>query len=386
VLNVESLTIDYALAWDSYVYGHPSATLYHLSVWKDIIEKSYGHEAYYLMAVEDDLHQAPENPQPAICQQNLTTCTPKKIVGILPLVHLKHFIFGNSLVSIPFFDLGGVLANDGEIEKILLSAAIRLGRKLKADTIELRQVEPLSWLTPDNFEQLRDDLELTDGCAFQVRSHKARMLLKLPESSQLMRESFKSKLRSQIQKPIKEGLIAKLGQIEQLEHFYHVFAINMRDIGSPVHSKRLMLNVMSTLPEKSKVVVVYKGNQPLACSLIIDFQGILENPWASALRKYSHLSPNMLLYWTMLEYACDNKFTCFDFGRSSPEEGTYKFKEQWGAQPSMLYWYYLSLNCQRTDYQGSEKDRFGQLIALWKKIPIPIATAVGPSIRKYIGL
>lgn len=386
MFNIEPLTPDNTPAWDSYVYRHPRATLYHLSAWKDIIEKSYGHKAYYLMAVEDGLHQKNKNPKPAICQQNLTTCNPKKIVGILPLIHLKHFIFGNSLVSIPFFDLGGILANDGEIEKILLSAAIRLGQELKADTIELRQTEPLSWLTSDNFKQLGDDLELAGGCAFHVRSHKARMLLKLSESSQLLMESFKSKLRSQIQKPIKEGLTARLGHVEQLEQFYRVFAINMRDLGSPAHSKRLMLNVMNTLPEKTKVAIVYKGNQPLACSLVVGFQGILENPWASALRKYSRLSPNMLLYWTMLEYACDNKFICFDFGRSSPEEGTYKFKEQWGAQPSILYWYYLSLNCHRTGSQGSEKDRFAQFIALWRKLPAPIATAIGPSIRKHIGL
>jgi serine/alanine adding enzyme len=383
VLSVELLTIEYAPAWDSYVYSHPCATVYHLSAWKGIIEKAYGHKAYYLMAVEGNL----ENPHPAAGKRKTTTCALKKIVGVLPLVHLKHFIFGNSLVSIPFFDLGGILANDGEIERMLLSAAVELGREIKADTIELRQIEPLSWLNSDNFEQLR--VHLAGDCAFQVRSHKVRMLLKLPESSQLLMESFKSKLRSQIRKPIKEGLVARVGHIEQLEHFYHVFAINMRDIGSPVHSKRLMLNVMSSLPKESKAVVVYKGDQPLACSLIIGFQGTLENPWASALRKYSQLSPNMLLYWTMLEYASDNGLTCFDFGRSSPDEGTYKFKEQWGATPSILYWYYLSLNCQRTQRTGcqcSEKDRFAHLIALWKKMPVPIATAVGPSIRKYIGL
>ena len=112
-------------------------------------------------------------------------------------------------------------------------------------------------------------------------------------------KSFKSKLRSQIKKPIKEGLEAKVGGPELLEDFYKVFLINMRDLGSPVHSKKLMQNVLVAFLDKAKIIVVYKDRDPLACSLIIEFNDTLENPWASSLREYSRLSPNMLLYWTM---------------------------------------------------------------------------------------
>jgi len=387
LITVKLLTIEDTHAWDGYVYSHPQATAYHLSAWKDVIERAYGHKTYYLMAIEDSLEQRKENQEHKHHKTHDTNFAAVKTVGILPLVHLKHFIFGDSLISIPFFDFGGILANDERIERLLLSEAMRLGQKLKVDTIELRQGEHLSWLNPHSFEHLTHNLSLPDNsCHLQVRSHKVRMLLNLPESPHLLMNSFKSKLRSQIQKPMKEGLVARIGHIDQFEQFYHVFAINMRDLGSPVHSKRLMLNVLSTFPEKSKVVVVYKDGTPLACSLMVNFQGKMKNPWSSALRKYSRLSPNMLLYWTMLEYACDNGLVSFDFGRSSPNEGTYKFKEQWGAEPSMLYWYYISLKYQQTCYQISEKDRFTQLISLWKKIPIPIATAVGPLIRKHIGL
>ncbi|MFV9692185.1 MAG: hypothetical protein ACNY01_14685, partial [Desulfobacteria bacterium] len=41
-------------AWDTYVYNHPHATLYHLSGWKNVIERTYGHKTYYLMAVQSD--------------------------------------------------------------------------------------------------------------------------------------------------------------------------------------------------------------------------------------------------------------------------------------------------------------------------------------------
>ena len=47
----------------------------------------------------------------------------------------------------------------------------------------------------------------------------------------------------------------------------------------------------------------------------------------------------MLLYWTFLAFAADNGYGQFDFGRSTPGEGTYRFKSQWGAEPHQLYWY-----------------------------------------------
>ena len=53
--------------------------------------------------------------------------------GVLPLVHMKSFLFGNQLTSMPFFDMGGVLFDDDEVEKELVVKAIRLAESLKAD-------------------------------------------------------------------------------------------------------------------------------------------------------------------------------------------------------------------------------------------------------------
>ena len=119
---------------------------------------------------------------------------------------------------------------------------------------------------------------------------------------------------------------------------------------------------------------------------MVGFRDTLENPWASSLREYSRLSPNMLLYWTMLEYACDKGFKRFDFGRSSPDEGTYKFKKQWGAKPEPLHWHYISLNGKPLQQGTSEKSKFEKAIRLWQKLPVPVTKTLGPMIRKHIGL
>lgn len=367
--------------WDAYVDAHPLATLYHFFGWRNIISKTYGHNTYYLRAIKYDSRVEKVEQLSAIGRKR----DANQIVGILPLIHLKDFLFGNRLISIPFFDLGGILADNEEIERALLFEAIRLGRKLKVSIIELRHAYPLSWFKQINQQELADNS--IGRLTYVTKSHKERMLLDLPDSSKILIKSFKSKLRSQIKRSVKEGLYSKIGGFELLEDFYRVFLINMRDLGSPVHSKGLFRCVLKEFSERAKVVVIYKNDQPMAGSLIIGFKNTLENPWASALRKYSRFSPNMLLYWSMLEYACDNGFLCFDFGRSSPGEGTYKFKQQWGAGPTTLYWHYVLLYGRRVDKEEkSEKSGFEKFIRCWQKLPVPVTRILGPMIRKHIGL
>ena len=406
--------------WDYYVMQHPQGTLYHLSGWKNVIEKTYGHNSLYLMAMQQpepgNQQLVTRNSQAATRSTQPVTRNP--IVGILPLVHLKHFLFGNTLVSMPFFDMGGILADNNEIEKDLLYEAVKLCQKLKVQSIELRHTNHLLCLALNSlptetlqkfssfrqsrigYSQILLEAEKTkrssQSCkscqkniqnwAFQTRSHKVRMLLDLPDSSEKLMKSFKSKLRSQIRKPIKEGLKPRIGGLELLDDFYDVFSTNMRDLGSPVHSKHFMKNVIEAFPDKAKIFIIYKENKPIACSLMVGFKHTLENPWASALRKYSSLSSNMLLYWSMIEYACDNGYLLFDFGRSSPDEGTYKFKKLWGAEPESLHWHYISLNGHVLGEETSEKSRFARTIQYWKRLPVSLTKIVGPYIRKYIGL
>jgi len=328
-----------------------------LSGWKNVIEKTYGHKTHYLMAVD------PKNT----------------IAGILPLVHLKHFIFGNNLTSIPYFDMCGVLANDVQIEETLFNQAIKLGHTLKVDSIDLRHTHPLSWL---------NQIDQKDSTTtFQYNNHdKVRMVLELPETSELLMKSFNSKFRNKIKRPIKAGLKCKIGGIELLNDFYTVFTINMRDLGSPVHSKRFIENVLNEFSNKAKLGIVYKDNQPISCIMVIGFKNVLANPWASALREYSNLRANTLQYWTMLEYACDNSYIFFDFGRSSPDEGTYKFKQKWGAEPIPLHWYNISMNDQVADTASSKKSKFDKAIKFWQKMPVGVTKILGPFVRKYISL
>ena len=346
----------HAPLWDRYVHRHSGAVLYHMFAWKAVIERTYGHKTYYLAAFSQDGTQ---------------------VTGVLPLVHLRHFIFGNTLISQPFFDMGGVLADDENTEKALIARAVALGRSLKVDWVELRHTRSQSCFERCCFP---------DSVSCHLETHKVRMVLDLPPSSDVLMKAFRSKLRSQIKKPLKMGLKARIGGTELLDAFYGVFLINMRDLGSPVHARSLFYNVLEQFGQDARIVIVQCGDTPCAAGIIAGFKRVLLNPWASSLRAHSHLSPNMLLYWTMLEYACDNGYTIFDFGRSTPGAGTHRFKQQWGARPEVLHWYRIYLNGPPPGTGASETSKFDRAIQCWRCLPVSVTALMGPMIRKHIGL
>ncbi len=334
--------------WDDYVISQADAGPYHLFAWKEAVESAYEHRAIYLIA-EDN----------------------KGIVqGVLPLFLVKPPLLKGTLVSLPFCDYGGVLTYNEEMKDVLLQTALELSRKHKAQ-LEIRLKTP--------------EAMVRSLSCLNVTSHKVRMVLDLPENSENLWDTFKSKLRSQIKRPQKDGLQFTIGNSELVDDFYRVFAVNMRDIGSPVHSKKWIDAVVRFFGERAHVGIVYAGAKPVAGGIILGVNDIVAIPWASALNDYSRSSPNMLLYWGLLAYACDHGFKRFDFGRSTPGEGTYRFKEQWGAAPFTLYWYKQGISDHREN-----NDATGILRPLvekaWARLPQRYTDIIGPMVRRYISL
>ena len=111
---------------------------------------------------------------------------------------------------------------------------------------------------------------------------------------------------------------------------------------------------------------------------------LLEIPWAASDKNFSRLAPNMLLYGAVLEYACQSGYKEFDFGRSSTDSGTYRFKAQWGAKPHQLHWYYWTAEGQQIPELNPDNPKFKAAIAAWKRLPVPLTKLIGPPIVKYL--
>ncbi len=334
-------------AWDGYVIKHPDGLAYHQYAWKKAVADAYKFSARYLVAAQGE-----------------------RICGVLPLIDFNVPLLGHSFVSLPYCDQAGCLADAPEVEKALLEKAKQLAAAERVETIELRQ------------EAKRP------GSSCQTdQGQKVRMVLDLPASSGLLLKGMRSKLRSQVLKPTRDGLIAKLGGLEFVSEFYQVFSQNMRDLGSPVHSRRWIESVVKHYAENARVGLVYTPDgKPAAGGIILLHGKTVSIPWASALRKFNRMNPNMLLYWTFLTFSTDQGFSRFDFGRSTPGQGTYRFKEQWGAKPVALNWRKISYQgglCAG-DFPGSGMRQYAE--KAWTHLPPEVCNLCGPLMRRYVSL
>jgi serine/alanine adding enzyme len=341
-------------AWDAYVQKHPHASVYHCIAFRNAVEKTYGHKTVYLAAFDD---------------------TRRTITGVVPLFLVTSALFGKSAVSLGFCDYGGILYDDEPTGALLFDRAVGIVNDLRLDCLELRQTYPLPFCGATG----------SLGQRVRVSTEKVRMKLALPQKQDELFSSFPAKLRSQIRKPQKDGCTVKTGGAELLDDFYSVFVYNMRDLGSPVHSKKMMEHMLRFYGTGARLFVVYKGQRPVACSLAVGLGESLVNPWASFDKRFRASAPNMLLYWSMIEFAIQNRYTGFDFGRSTKEEGTYRFKEQWGARPEPLYWYYY-FRTKKKSISAAGGAKRGLFIKLWRQLPLAATEYLGPIIRKRIPL
>jgi serine/alanine adding enzyme len=322
--------------WDDYVSSHPQGSTYHSSRWGALIKQSYDHSTYFLTAE-----------------------TQKGISGVLPLVFLNSRMFGKSLISMPYFNYGGLLADGDNIAEQLINASLSLKKELQAEYIELRQTTPV----PGNWP---------------AKSHKVIMLLPLPADPETLWNDFKTKLRTRVRRAEKEGFSVHSGKQDLLNDFYGVFAENMRDLGTPVYPRRFFQAIFDRFPENSHIVVVRSGNQSIAAGFLISHRNKMEVPWASSLRRFNHLSPNMLLYWNMLKYSITMGFQIFDFGRSTRDSGTFHFKEQWGAMPHETFWVYPGKDASHLPDHSPQNPKYKWATRVWTKLPLFVANRCGP--------
>jgi FemAB-related protein (PEP-CTERM system-associated) len=192
------------------------------------------------------------------------------------------------------------------------------------------------------------------------------------------------KVRNQIRKAEKSGLTLERGGERLVGDFYKVFARNMRDLGTPVYSRRLFEEVIRAFPDRSQLHIVRLHGRPVAAGVTYRTASMVQLPWASSIREFNPLCPNVLLYWDAIQYAHDAGAAAFDMGRSTPDEGTFRFKAQWGAEPVPLHWEYQLVTQPEVPNVSPANPKFQLAIAIWQKLPLALTKRVGPMIVRTI--
>lgn len=319
---------------DAFVRDH-GGTPFHLSGWARAVERGCGQRARTLVAERADGSPA----------------------GLLPLTEMRSALFGRALVSTGFGVGGGAL---GDAVEELASGAWEMAQRLGCPSVELRGgPAPQGWSVDD-----------TTYLGF-VRDLADDALAAIPR-----------KQRAEVRRSLTLDLQVSVGRDPAaLAEHYRVYAESVRNLGTPVFPHALFSSVVNTLD--ADVLTVRHQGKAVASVLSIYHGGTVYPYWGGGTAAARGLRANDRMYLALMEHARARGMARFDFGRSKAGTGAAAFKKNWGFTPEPLAYAHRSDGPARTVNPLSPKYRL--MVAGWKRLPLPVATALGPLLSRGLG-
>ncbi|WP_320826529.1 FemAB family XrtA/PEP-CTERM system-associated protein [Reinekea sp.] len=327
--------------WQIFVEQSVHTSVYHLPAIQTAIQKVFGHSSSVLLALDEGT-----------------------VVGGLPLTLVCSQLFGRHGVSVPFFNYGGPLTAYRDVAEKLIEQSRTALVAYALEQVEIRTT--------------------TAGLPFPCSDRKVSMIRRLPALDGELDRELGSKVRAQVNRALPHRPCVRFGGGELLDDFYSVFAINMRDLGTPVYGKAWFAHLLAAQELTTTLVVCYIQDKPVSVGFLLGYRDTLEIPWASTLRSANGLNMNMWMYRQILSYSIAQGYGYFDFGRSTQDGSTYRFKKQWGALPVPHYWYYQTSAGIVLMAHNPDNLKFKPLIAIWKRLPVWLTKLIGPAIVKNI--
>ncbi len=344
-LTVKAMALDTPqdrALWDAFVRDHPQATAFHLSAWGRAIEKTFGHKAYYLAAIRG-----------------------QDMLGILPLIHVKSRLFGQSLVSNAFAVYGGPVAVSEDAHAVLDGAAWGLAEKLGIKVLEYR-----------NQQRLRPDwVSKSETYATFKRS--------LAGSSDDNLKAIPRKQRAEVRKSLDKNLDVLIDR--DADRHFAVYAESVRNLGTPVFPKSLFRNLLETYGDEANVLTVMHAGKPISSVLSLYFRNEVLPYYGGGVDQARELRGNDHMYWMLMEHARERGCTSFDFGRSKYGTGAFSFKKNWGFEAVPLHYEFkLAAGGEMPDINPLNP-KYKAMVAIWQRLPLPLANIMGPFVSRALG-
>jgi len=329
-------------AWDDYIYAHPDGCVFQATAWRDVVESTYSHRPFYLIAKQDS-----------------------EIRGVLPIFLFVSRLFGRVMATTPYASSGAICANDDETAHELVRKAIEIARENGVKYLELKS------------------RSMTKCTGLQRHTDYSNYSMPIDEPQVMWRSRLKKKTRESVKHSEKFGLTFEKGP-QLLDDFYKVMVASMRRLGTPVHSKAFYQNIMTSFGSNANIFAVKYKDVPVTLSLMLRYRQELAALSRVSLEEYYHLRPNNFLFWEIFKDAYSSGVTSIDLGRSLAGSGPAIFKESWGAEAKPLYYEYF-LNLQKTVPKINQENHSYDLPRkIWKHIPLSLTKLLGPHLIKNI--
>lgn len=340
-LSVRPLTQADQAAWDAFVDECPSATFFHRSGWKQVIERAFGHRTHFLLAEAGG-----------------------RIEGVLPLAEVKSLLFGHSLASLPFCVYGGVAATTERAQQALDAEALGLAERLRVDHLEYRNRVPVhsDWHTKDLYVTFRRPIDADPD----------KNMAAIPR-----------KQRAMVRKGIKAGLQADVD--EGTERFFAAYSDSVHRLGTPVFSRRYFDILREVFAADTDILTVTHEGRLVASVLSFYFRDEVLPYYGGGTLLARELAGNDFMYWEVMRRACAKGLRVFDYGRSKRGTGSFDFKKNWGFEPEPLHYEYRLVKARAVPDHNPLNPKYRTFIALWQRLPLPVANVIGPYVVKSLG-
>ena len=346
-IQVVTLAADAAqhARWDAFVRACPQATFFHLSAWQTLIEDVFRHRTFFLYA-----ERAGE------------------IVAVLPLAQVKSRLFGHALTSLPFCVYGGIAASADagpEVVAALEAEADALARRLGVQHLEYRNIEARhgDWPRQELYVTFRKEI--------------------LPEVEANMK-AIPRKQRAMVRKGINNGLVSHIDPT--VDRFFAVYADNVLRHGTPALPKRFFARLKEVFGEACEVLTVTDADGKVLSSVLsFYFRDEVLPYYAGDDVAARELAANDFKYWELMRRACERGCKLFDYGRSKIGTGPWSFKKNWGFEPQPLSYEYCLYKRDEVPQNNPMNPKYRAFIALWKRLPVGVANAIGPHIVRNLG-
>lgn len=330
-------------AWDEFVERQcTEATFFHLSGWKDVMEKAFGHTAHFMLAERGGV-----------------------IEGVLPLAHIKSHLFGNSLISTPFCVYGGIAAISDEARTRLETAAVELAGNLGVDHLELRNRDDQQseWPTKELYVTFRKTI--------------------FADSEENMK-AIPRKQRAMVRKGIKAGLSSEIDADTRC--FFGIYATSVRNLGTPVFTPRLFTTLKTVFGEYCEVLTIRTPEgQPISSVMSFYFRNEVLPYYGGGTAEARRLKGYDFMYWELMRRAAEKGVCLFDYGRSKLGTGSYSFKKNWGFEPEPLPYRYKLVRATEIPDINPLNPKYRLFVNAWKRLPLPVANVIGPMISRSLG-
>ncbi|NBC36075.1 FemAB family PEP-CTERM system-associated protein [Novosphingobium sp. FSY-8] len=338
---------DECAAIDDFVARNAEGTPFHRPVWIKAVAASTGNPAAGIVALREGV-----------------------IVGWLPLNAIHSPIFGRLLASSGFAVGGGVLVAPGECATPLFAAAEEMAVRHACASAELRG-GPL----PDGRE----------GWTIKTQSH-CGFIRPLADSDEAELNAIPRKQRAEVRKSLANPLEVSVGVSERdRAAHYAVYAASVRNLGTPVFPRALFDAMLDGFGDDADILTVWHEGVPVSSVLSIYHGGAVMPYWGGGIWDARRLRANDRMYYALMLHARARGCTHFDFGRSKTHSGPYDFKRNWGFEPAPLsYGVYTAPGAPKRDADPTSSGN-SRLVEIWKKLPLPVATMIGPWIARGLG-